>query len=566
MMQPREKIILGVLLTFVVIWQGSGWASSIIFGPFQERSETLERLKKSVTEKEDQMMMLARAGKSLKEARLISLPPDGGKLKRPDASNAERLYQRWLTDVGELCEMEDLKVTPAGRMVTGNAYVSVKVKLEADAHYEQIVRFIDLFYRTNLLHRISQLHITSAESDGDPYMRVMLEAEGLALIDAPTRRTLFPQTNLTAEISEDQTTVQVDRVDDFPKEPGFQIRIENEFLKVTAMDGANWTVSRGIDRTSSAPHDDGSLVELVRLKPGQPERTQEEFSEMVSKNIFVKPAPPYKMKLVPISDRPFVRGKAVELTLGATSYDTSKGKPQFSLVGEAPANLKLDKSGKLSWRPGADVKADAYPLKIEVRHPSAPQGVLTETITIRLRDANPTPKLAEKTPPVAYLNRDWSFKPELTVGAATLPKYTWKLASKSLEGLTINDKTGELTWTPSDSVPLGDLTIPLIVTDNDSPPQSTTLQLKLDVQDDEAFFTILDTIFRVGDSKRAFFYDASRNKKTELHEGDEFSVAELQGTVKQIGRKHIILKIGQREVRLDVGQSLREAQSTVVRR
>jgi len=191
---------------------------------------------------------------------------------------------------------------------------------------------------------------------------------------------------------------------------------------------------------------------------------------------------------------------------------------------------------------------------------------LAETITIRLRDANPTPKLAERAPPVVYLNRDWSFKPELTVGTAALPKYTWKLANKSLEGLTINDKTGELTWTPSDSVPLGDLTIPLIVTDNDSPPQSTTLQLKLDVQDDEAFFTKLVSIFRDGDSKRAYFYDASRNKTTELQEGEDFSIAEMQGTVKQIGRKHIILKIGQREVRLDVGQSLREAQSTVVRR
>ena len=106
----------------------------------------------------------------------------------------------------------------------------------------------------------------------------------------------------------------------------------------------------------------------------------------------------------------------------------------------------------------------------------------------------------------------------------------------------------------------------LVVTDSESPPQSTTLTLQLDIQDDEASFTRLDTIFILGDSKRAFFYDPSKNKKTELHEGDEFSVAELKGTVKQIRRKYIVLQVGTREIRLDAGQSLREAQLAVAKR
>ncbi|HEY0980759.1 hypothetical protein [Schlesneria sp.] len=564
-MQPREKLILGILVGFVVVWQGSGWAYSVIFGPFQARSEQLERLTKSVAEKDDLLLNLARSAKTLKEARQISLPPDGGKLKRPDASNAERLYQRWLTDLGELCEMEDLKVSPARRALKGNEYVSVGIRLEAEARYEQIVRFLDLFYRTNLLHRISQLHISSPEVEGDPFMKVSLEAEGIALVDAPTRRTLFPQTNLTADTPEDATAIEVEVGDDFPKEPGFQIRIENEFMTVTEMEGGKWTVTRGVDQTSSSLHEEGSLVELVRQIPGLPQPTQEAFSQLVSANIFVKPAPPYKMQLAPITERPFVRGKAIELTLNAVSYDTSKGKPQFSLVGDPPANLRLDKSGRLTWRPSNDVKQDAYPLKIEIRHPSAPQGVLTETVTIRLRDANPIPKLADTNPPVVYLNRDWKFQPELVNNPDSTARYTWKLG-KSIEGLSINDRTGELTWAPGDAIPTGELTVPLVVTDNDSPPQSTTLALKLDVQDDEAFFTRLNMIFRQGDVKRAFFYDASRNKTTELHEGDEFSVAELQGTVKEINRNHIILKIGKKELRLNSGQTLREAQSPVVRR
>ena len=88
----------------------------------------------------------------------------------------------------------------------------------------------------------------------------------------------------------------------------------------------------------------------------------------------------------------------------------------------------------------------------------------------------------------------------------------------------------------------------------------------VEAQDDEASFTRLDTIFIVGDTKRAFFYDPSKNKKTELHEGDDFTVAEISGKVKQIRRKYIILQVGPQEIRLDAGQSLREAKMAVAKK
>ena len=559
-MQRREQLLLGGLLSAVVIWQGSGWVSSAVFGPFQARSEKLRILQKSVVDKEDQLLLLSRARKSLKTAQLSSLPPDAGKSKRPDALNAQRLYLQWLTDISQLCEFEELKVTPDRRFPNGNAYVSVVVKLEAKARYEQLVRFLDLFYRTDLTHRITSLRVTTKEFEGDPLLGVTLEAEGLAMLDAPPRRTLFSQTKLTEELSEDGTEIRVAGLDDFPKQSGFRIRIKNEFLTVAAVDGTNWTVERGIDRTVAASYPRGTLIELVRYKPDQPDRSSDEFSELVATNIFVKPAPPYKLKLVPFGDKPFVRGKPNEFSIGVLGYDTSKGKPEFTIVGTPPPGLKLDKSGKVSWKPGSDVKADKYPLTIEVRHRSSPQS-LTETMTIRLRDSTPSPKLAETKPSTVYLNREWSFQPVISAADSPSAKFSWKLGDKSPQGLTIDDKSGEIKWTPGDTVPTGETIVPLVVTDNDTPPQSTTLSLKLDIRDDEASFTRLDTIFKIGDSKRAFLYDPSKNKKTELHEGDVFAVADLSGTVKQIGRKHVIMTLDQRDIRLDVGQSLREAQA-----
>lgn len=129
--------------------------------------------------------------------------------------------------------------------------------------------------------------------------------------------------------------------------------------------------------------------------------------------------------------------------------------------------------------------------------------------------------------------------------------------------MTINAKTGELKWTPGDDAEIGETIVPLILTDNDSPPQSSTVNLKLDVQDDAAQFTRLTGIFSLGDKKRIFLTNQSTDKKIELHEGDKFSIADLSGTIKRIGAKSVVILLGSDEVRWDVGQSLREVQATI---
>jgi hypothetical protein len=562
-MQRREKILLGVLLSVVVGIMSRGMLYSLIVEPFESRREKLARLQKSVSEKEDQLLLLARSSKALKAARLISLPSDGGKLKRPDALQGQRVYMQWLTDIAELCEIEDLKVSPDRRFLNGNEFISVVVRIEADARYEQLVRFLDLLNRADLLHRIPTIHVSTREFEGDPLLKVQLDAEGIALVDAPSRQTLFPQADLMEPLSETDTILQVEGTEGFPKAAGFKVRVKNEFLTVTGIDAEGWTVIRGVEQTQPTAHPEDSVVELVREKNSTEDRSAEFFSELVASNIFLKPAPPYKMKLIPLPDKPYARGKPVEFTIGVQGYDASRGKPEFSLVGTPPADLKLEKSGKLTWKPGPDVKADKYPVEIEVRHPS---GVLTETISIRLRDSSVPPKLATTKPPVAYLNSPWRFQPELSTGEASKGKYTWKLGSTAPKGLTIDSKTGELSWEPGDEIPPGDTTVPLTVTDNESPPQTTTLQLKIDVADDEASFTRLSGTFMDGNSKRAFLYDPSKNKTTELREGEKFTVADLSGTVKQIRRKYVILVIGEQEIRLDAGQSLRDAQAAVAKR
>lgn len=560
-MKRGEKLLVGGLVVAVGGFLSIGMINSTILEPFQEKSRNIAELEKAIKTKGDELLLLGRAQKSIKEFKSICLPPDPGKSKQPTALNAQRQYVEWLVDLGQLCGFEAPRVTPGGTIAKGNVYISVVGKIEAEARYDQLVMFLDLFYRTNLLHRISKLHVTTKVFEGDPILKVSIDAEGLALIDAPSRRTLFPQTTLADEISEDATTVEVGDQTDFPKEPGFRIQIKGEYLKVTAIDGSKWTVERAVERSHPDAYAKGATIDLVQMNPKQLNRSLDDFRKMIASNIFVKPAPPYKIRFGPL-ERAFTRGRSNDFIIPIQGYDTAKGKPEFSIVGSAPTGLRIDKSGKVTWRPGQDVAPGKYPVKFQVRHASASDGALMETLTIRVRDPNNLKLVGEKSPKV-YLNRPWTFLPELVATDSKPIQFTWKLGDKPPKGMTINNKTGELKWTPGDETEIGETTISLILTDNDSPPQLSTLNLKLDVQDDAAEFTRLTGIFALGDKKRIFLTDQSTDKKTELREGDKFSISDLSGTIKRIGVKSVLITLGPNEVRWEVGQSLRDVQTTM---
>jgi len=70
-------------------------------------------------------------------------------------------------------------------------------------------------------------------------------------------------TTLTAGLSEGATTLTVASVERFPTEPNFRILIDSELMLVTAVEGAPFTVERGIEETGDIPHASGSAVTQV---------------------------------------------------------------------------------------------------------------------------------------------------------------------------------------------------------------------------------------------------------------------------------------------------------------
>jgi hypothetical protein len=532
--------------------------------PIRDKQKELADVTEALDKQKKDLVLLSRQSKNLETWKKRSLPPDPvtSPKQRPEAVNAQRLYQDWLHDLAQLSGFEDLEVRSERTAVSSdNVFVSVDVKIKATARYEQICRFLDRFYRADLLHRVSALRIQSRESDGDPQMEVELDAEGVAIVSAPQNRRLFAQTTIDDDLSEDATEMTVESTEGFPEKPGFQVRLRDELVNVTAMNGTTWTIERAQDATTSAAHSVGTIVELQRFNNEVAVRSAEEMKRLLESSVFVKPAPPvqYKPRISPIGEKTLVRGKPIEFTIPISGYDQSKGRPEFSLLPTTVTGAKLEKiGGRFMWSPTKEQKSGKYAFRFEVKHPSIAGGKLTDTINIVLRDPNTPPKITTLPTESVFIGRPWKVKLQATDAESAATRLSWKLGENAPEGMRIESRTGELTWTPDDTTDVGETSVQVSVTDDGTPAQTSSATLKLKVQDDAATFTYLTTIFSVNGKTLAKLYDRSQNKTTELRVGSTFAVADIKGSVTKIDRKFLLFDNSEGTHRLNIGQSLRE--------
>lgn len=563
-MQRREQLLLYVLVATAVLYLGGMGVYSAFIKPIDESREKLAAVNDRIDKAMDQLIVLGAQRAKLKEWKGRSLPTDPAKQgARPDALNALRLYQDWLHDLALLSGFEDLRITPERRSTGGgNVYVAVNVKIEADARYDQLCHFLDRFYRTDLLHRVTALRVMNKVPEGNPLLQITLDAEGLAIVGAPQNPRLFPETFLDEEVSDDARVLNVKSSDSFPTKPGFLIRLGMEYMKVTSIDGTSWTVERAQDLTQATAHPADAMVELAPIRSNYVSRTPDEFKQLIEANLFVKPAPPtqYAPKFGPLGEKVFTRGRPIEFNIVLIGFDSTKGRPEFSLVSPQLPGMKIEKAGKFSWSPLTEQKTGTYSVKFEAKHPSAPGGKLPGTVSVVVRDPNTPPRFANKPVPNVYIGRDWKFSPEATDAESAATKLTWKLGENAPAGMKIDSKGGQITWTPPETVEVGDVNVQVIATDDGAPAQSATLNLRLKVEDDVAMFTKFAGIFAVNEDVRAMLFDQSQNKETFLRVGNKFAVADIKGTVTRIDnkKKMMLFSDGELTHRLDVGKSLRE--------
>jgi hypothetical protein len=124
----------------------------------------------------------------------------------PDPVDATSLYQNWLIELATRTKLSEVSVKANRTDVKpkGDAYYLISATLKAQGTLEKLCDFLYEFRTAGLLHRVSQLRLSSKQNTGDPMLEIDLTVEGLSLKEAPSRTTLFSDPQLAAKLAGDK--------------------------------------------------------------------------------------------------------------------------------------------------------------------------------------------------------------------------------------------------------------------------------------------------------------------------------------------------------------------------
>lgn len=549
-MQPREKILAGVLAAVVAVWFGRPMFRSVFIEPLSDRKAKISELNKEVSSLNVRKLQLLQDTTDLTEWRDASLPPD--------ILAARREYPKWLYAMAELAGWENIKVTQPTENVRPN-YSSVDSTIEAEATLDGINRFLSSMESAQLLQRISLLKIESPDTEGNPVMAVTIRLEGVAVADVPERSVLFPTTLLTKSVPERADRLVVASTDGFPDTTPFRVRIDKELLNVVGTQGTDWQIERGVSGTFPSAHDANDPVELLP----ESETPADPYEQLVVDRLFVKPRPGYGGRPQFEELAAAVRGTIYSERLEVANWDLANGAPRFRLMSGAPDGLSMNSStGELRWELDDDAELKTYYLKVTAYGGTSDDPVLEGTLSLHVRRPNRAPHLTAPASIDAWLGRPLSFVPEIEDADLPDETLTFSLSGDVPDDATFDVKTGEFRWTPPLTGDLGEQKLELTVTDSGTPPESDTATIVLNLRDDKAYYTRLVGTIVQGDREEAWLYNQIEEEEPlrflRLHEGESFHVADMQGTVEKIRIDSIDIRSDGALYQLPVGKNLRE--------
>jgi hypothetical protein len=171
------------------------------------------------------------------------------------------------------------------------------------------------------------------------------------------------------------------------------------------------------------------------------------------------------------------------------------------------------------------------------------------------------PELKPIGPQRVYALKTLSFTAEVAETSGAEQKLKFSLAEGAPAGASIDASTGLFSWTPDTSVTAGEHECTVVVEVTDLPRLKASETFKITVGADAADQTTLSGIVGQNDRWKAFLTNnAEKKNSTEVYEGSTVSVADIEAVVEQIGRHHIVVKMGGDRWRLNLGKSLRSMQ------
>jgi hypothetical protein len=552
-MNEREKKLLRILAGVFVAVLGWKVFDSFVAGPLGELDAQISAARTGVEQQQEKKFELDTRKRQIALWEHQSLGPDAG--------YGRGLYHEWLRNQAEISGWSNLAVDlgqqpspPAGR-----PFVPVPITLTAEASLEQVARFLAHFERIDLLHRVKSLALDSPSNEGNPPLKVTLVAEGLCVPSAPRRTTLFATTKLTSRVDGRAESVQVGEARGFPTVTPFQVRIDTEYLTVTAINKDRWIVTRGAAETRRASHDAGAAVEFCpQRRADAPEQVLAAYAAFLKPGPFTKVAESGPMRFRPIARQQATRGSEWTLRPELINWDTAAlGTPEFRVDSDAPGGVEVDARGTLRWTPARDAPDGPFQLTL-VATASREAAVSVETrFQVSVRDPNSPPKLTPLAEQRAFIGRPLEFAVRATdPDSRSRLSYTMQGGPR---GARLDPRSGRFEWTPGSDAPLGEQTVRIRVSDDGSPPLTDEIAVKLQVADDPSELTFFVGYVEQGDDRVALLHDWTTNESRELREGETVDLADVEAEVVSVRRDHIILRVGTERFRLERKQNLRQA-------
>ena len=165
---PREKflaIFFGGSIAAFGLWETVG---HVLLQPLTDARIAVDAARAANVTLQDQSTVVEHALRNLKQLSGHSLPADPGK--------ASVLYQGWLIRNLAQNSIASAIVTPAPAIVEKSIGHRIPFSVQCQASTSNIAMFLDQFYATPLLHRITNLNISNS-SEGEADHRVTIASK-----------------------------------------------------------------------------------------------------------------------------------------------------------------------------------------------------------------------------------------------------------------------------------------------------------------------------------------------------------------------------------------------------
>ena len=555
--QKQKKVLVGGVAAVILVLLLRSTVDNWLRGPIRKLQSELaaaEQAEKTLAAEELQLEV---ARRNLEHWKQTSLPPD--------VDHAQRLYRERIQTLAEECGFSRVSVVPASKS-TQKEFSTVAVEVRrAETDLQGLSRFLYVFDKVDLLHRISALTIDSPSPKGNPRLTVSFTAEGMSAAGAEERIELLPRTHLTNLAKEADLEIVAAPSDLFPipEKPeefeSFLARIDRELIRVESVSGTGWKVARGQEGTKPASHEANAVIELFPVAWDRREKSQDQYAAVVKSSFFVIPSPPktFTPRLAGVSDKTIMPGEEVKFTAKADGLDPELGEPQFALS-DAAEGMAIDLvSGEFTWKPVADLAPGEYTATVLMSQTKNAEAKVDSKLKITIKEPNAPPTITVKEAAIVVLEKEFT-----TTATATDDdpegKLTYSLGGGSPEGLTIDAKSGQIKWTPPKTFTPGKYDVEVKVTDSGDDPKSASAKIALDVQDDFAKLTILSGVLGKDRVLYAWFRNKATGKVTPLKDGEQLTVSEIDAQIVSISERYVTMKDSEGVWKLNLGDVLRD--------